>query len=138
MIRRLAFLVAGIAFGAGLTLSRMIDPAKVTGFLDIGGSWDPSLAATMAGALAATFLLYRFAGRLGRPLLGGDVPEPPPKAIDRRLVAGAAVFGLGWGLAGICPGPAIAVVVLNPVVLWFLGGFAVGTVLVSLSGRVMR
>jgi uncharacterized membrane protein YedE/YeeE len=125
-MKRLAFLLAGMVFGAGLTLSRMIDPAKVIGFLDIGGAWDPSLAATMATAVATTVLLYAMARRRAAPLLGGAMPPPPSTIIDSRLIGGSAVFGLGWGLAGICPAPGIAVSVLNPTALWFLVGLTIG------------
>jgi len=126
MMHRIVFLLAGIVFGAGLALSRMIDPAKVTGFLDITRVWDPSLAATMGGAVVTTFALYAIAKRHPRALLGDDMPLPPSAIIDRRLVVGAIVFGMGWGLAGICPAPAFAVSVLSPVALWFVGGLIAG------------
>lgn len=106
------FLLAGILFGAGLTLSQMVDPAKVIGFLDFAGvadgSWDPSLAFVMAGALAVTFAGYRYALALGRPLAAPEFRLPTRKDIDARLAIGAALFGAGWGLAGYCPGPALA------------------------------
>lgn len=112
MARILAGLVAGLLFGAGLTLSTMIDPAVVLAFLDFtaiaSGGWNPALALVMAGALAVTAVGYRLAWQRPRPLLGDRFAVPPAAAIDRRLLAGAAVFGLGWGLVGYCPGPAIA------------------------------
>jgi uncharacterized membrane protein YedE/YeeE len=105
-------LIAGLLFGAGLTLSQMINPAKVLGFLDFGGiangTWDPSLAFVMAGALAVTALGYRLAFRRAAPLAAPKFQLPTRKDIDTRLVAGAAIFGVGWGLAGYCPGPALA------------------------------
>ena len=101
-------LVAGVLFGAGLTLSQMIDPAKVTGFLDLFGQWDPSLALVMAAALAVTFLGYRLARIQGRPWLAPAFSMPTRKDLDFPLILGAVLFGLGWGLAGYCPGPAIA------------------------------
>jgi len=103
-----AALVAGVLFGAGLTVSQMIDPAKVVGFLDLFGQWDPSLALVMAGALVVTFLGYRLAGTQGRPWLAGSFAKPKRSDIDAKLLAGAGLFGLGWGLAGYCPGPAIS------------------------------
>jgi hypothetical protein len=103
-----AALVAGILFGAGLTVSQMIDPAKVVGFLDVFGRWDPSLALVMAGALVVTFLGYRLAGAQGQPWIAGAFAKPKRSEIDAKLLAGAALFGLGWGLAGYCPGPAIS------------------------------
>jgi len=126
MIRAVVFLLSGVVFGAGLALSRMIDPAKVIGFLDVTGRWDPGLAATMGGAVAVTALLYALARRLGHPVLGGELPPAPPVRFDPPLIIGSAVFGAGWGLAGICPAPALAVLPLNPVALWFLLGLAVG------------
>lgn len=105
-------LVAGLLFGAGLTLSQMVNPAKVLGFLDIAGiadgSWDPSLAFVMAGALLVTGLGYRLAFRRAAPLAAPQFHLPKQTEIDARLIGGAAIFGLGWGLAGYCPGPAIA------------------------------
>lgn len=105
-------LLAGMLFGAGLTLSQMVDPAKVIGFLDFAGiadgSWDPSLAFVMAGALAVTFVGYRYALSLGRPLAAPEFRLPTRRDVDGRLAIGAAMFGAGWGLAGYCPGPALA------------------------------
>lgn len=104
----LAGLAAGILFGAGLALAGMTDPAIVLGFLDVTGAWNPALAAVMAAALAVTFLGYRLVWRRGRPLLAERFHLPTARAVDARLLAGAALFGLGWGLAGWCPGPALA------------------------------
>ena len=105
-------LIAGVLFGAGLTLSQMVDPAKVQGFLDFAGiasgSWDPSLAFVMASALAVTAIGYRLAFRRAAPLMAARFSLPTQQDIDARLVAGAAIFGVGWGLAGYCPGPAVA------------------------------
>src|SRR5688572_5025139 len=105
-------LIAGLLFGAGLTVSQMVDPAKVQGFLDFAGiadgTWDPSLALVMAGALAVTALGYRLALRRTAPLMAPRFALPTRKDIDVPLVAGAAIFGVGWGLAGYCPGPAVA------------------------------
>ena len=99
--------VAGLIFGLGLIVSEMINPAKVQAFLDIFGNWDPSLAFVMAGAVTVSALGYRFARSRGAPVLASRLDLPVRREIDQRLVGGAAVFGVGWGLAGICPGPAI-------------------------------
>jgi uncharacterized membrane protein YedE/YeeE len=101
-------LIAGVLFGIGLVVSRMIDPGKVLAFLDIAGRWDPSLALVMAGALAVAVPGFRLARQRSAPALGGRFDAPARQTIDRELLAGAAVFGIGWGLVGFCPGPAIA------------------------------
>ncbi|MEK9673400.1 MAG: DUF6691 family protein [Rhodospirillaceae bacterium] len=101
-------LAAGLLFGLGLAVSRMIDPAKVLGFLDVAGDWDPSLALVMGGALAVTIPAYRLARGAAGPWLEGAFHLPTAKGIDARLIAGAVIFGIGWGLVGLCPGPAIA------------------------------
>ena len=98
---------AGLLFGLGLILSGMTDPGKVIGFLDIAGSWDPSLAFVMAGAILVGFFAFRLAGRRGRTFLGGALHLPQRRDIDKRLVGGSLAFGIGWGLAGFCPGPAL-------------------------------
>jgi uncharacterized membrane protein YedE/YeeE len=99
--------VAGLLFGLGLIVSGMADPAKVQNFLDVFGTWDPSLAFVMGGALLVAFIGYRSILLRDAPLLEPVFHVPKTNAIDRRLVAGAAVFGIGWGLGGFCPGPAI-------------------------------
>ena len=98
---------AGLVFGAGLILSGMTDPGKVIGFLDVAGNWDPSLAFVMGGAILVGFFAFRSAGRRGRTFLGGALHLPNRRDIDARLVGGSVVFGIGWGLAGFCPGPAL-------------------------------
>ena len=102
----LAF-VAGFVFGLGLLLSGMADPAKVLGFLDLAGAWDPSLAFVMAGAVGVATIGFALARRRTASLLGEAMQLPTKRTIDRRLLAGALLFGMGWGLAGFCPGPAI-------------------------------
>ena len=104
----LAALFAGLLFGVGLIVSGMNNPAKVLGFLDLAGLWDPSLAFVMGGALMVGLVAFHFAARLQKPLLGDAMRLPTANRIDRRLVVGALTFGAGWGLAGYCPGPALA------------------------------
>ena len=104
----LAGLIAGTLFGAGLGLSGMTDPAVVLGFLDVAGVWNPTLAIVMAGALAVTFVGYRLALRRPAPLWAPKFQLPTATALDAPLLGGAALFGIGWGIAGWCPGPAIA------------------------------
>lgn len=103
----LAAFAAGLVFGAGLILSGMTDPAKVIGFLDIAGNWDPSLALVMGGAILIGFFAFRLAARRARSFLGGAMHLPRRRDIDARLIAGSVVFGVGWGIAGFCPGPAL-------------------------------
>ncbi|HJY76429.1 MAG TPA: DUF6691 family protein [Burkholderiales bacterium] len=98
---------AGLVFGIGLILSGMTDPGKIIGFLDITGNWDPSLVFVMGGALVVAFFAFAAAGRRTRNFLGGAMQLPHRRDIDTRLVAGSVVFGIGWGLAGFCPGPAL-------------------------------
>lgn len=100
-------LLAGIVFGAGLILSGMVLPAKVLGFLDITGAWDPSLGLVMIGAVLVGIGAFSVAGRRQRSLLGFEMKLPTARHIDRRLVIGSLLFGVGWGIAGLCPGPAI-------------------------------
>jgi uncharacterized membrane protein YedE/YeeE len=98
---------AGLLFGIGLIVSGMTDPGKVIGFLDLAGRWDPSLAFVMGGAILVGYFSFAAAGKRGRTFLGGAIQLPTRRDIDARLVAGSAVFGIGWGLAGFCPGPAL-------------------------------
>ena len=103
----LAAFAAGLVFGVGLILSGMTDPGKVIGFLDVTGTWDPSLAFVMGGAIGVGLFAFRFAGRRAHNFLGGAMHLPKARDIDRRLVLGSLAFGIGWGLAGFCPGPAL-------------------------------
>lgn len=100
--------LVGLLFGIGLILSGMTDPAKVLGFLDLAGAWNPSLAFVMAGAIAIGAVAFRVAGARTDSLLGLPMRLPTATGIDRRLVLGSVAFGAGWGLAGFCPGPALA------------------------------
>ncbi len=99
--------LAGLVFGLGLILSGMANPAKVLGFLDLFGRWDPSLALVMAGAIAVGIGAFALADRRQRSLLGVEMKMPTARHIDRRLVTGSLVFGVGWGIAGFCPGPGL-------------------------------
>ena len=108
MLSALTSLIAGAIFGAGLAVSGMMNPAKVLGFLDIAGNWDPTLAFVMGGALLVAAPGFLFLRKRGAALTGGRLHLPVRSAIDGRLLGGAALFGLGWGLGGFCPGPAIA------------------------------
>src|SRR5450830_111036 len=101
-------LLAGLLFGFGLILSGITDPAKVTAFLDVAGSWDPSLTCVMGGALLVALPAFQFARRRGTTLHGEPLQLPTARRIDRRLVGGSIAFGVGWGLSGYCPGPALA------------------------------
>jgi len=106
-MQNIAALLVGLLFGLGLILSGMTDPAKIQGFLDIGGVWDPSLMLVMGGAIAVAAPAFAIARRRTRSLLDAPLQLPPNKKIDRSLVLGSLSFGAGWGLAGFCPGPAI-------------------------------
>lgn len=113
--------VSGLLFGLGLTVSAMVNPAKVTGFLDLFGNWDPSLALVMGGGLAVTLPAFQLILKRDRPLLESRFFLPTSQDVDRRLVGGAILFGVGWGLAGLCPGPALtSLITLNSSVWLFV------------------
>jgi len=107
MLIVLASLLSGLVFGLGLIVSGMANPAKVLGFLDLAGHWDPSLAFVMAGAIAVGTVAFMVANRRAASLLGAPMRLPSSRLIDRRLVGGSLLFGVGWGIAGFCPGPAL-------------------------------
>ena len=130
-MRNLSAFLAGCLFGAGLCVSGMANPAKVLNFLDLAGSFDPTLLVVMGAALATTFVGYRLAAHRTRPVLAPAFSSPSAKTVDAKLVVGAVVFGIGWGISGICPGPAVASLVTgswNPVI--FLVAMGLGMWLV--------
>jgi len=108
MLRNIFAFVAGGLFGAGLLVSGMTNTQKVQGWLDIFGDWDPTLAFVLGGAILPMAVAWNIASRRARPVLGGDMPGKPGAEIDRNLVLGSLMFGAGWGMAGLCPGPALA------------------------------
>lgn len=129
-------LAAGLLFGLGLTVSGMANPAKVLGFLDLFGNWDPSLAFVMAGALSVTAVGYRLVWRSKAPLLAERFHLPARRDIDARLVLGAVVFGVGWGLVGLCPGPALAALTVGGApALMFLAAMLAGQLAYGLLGQ---
>ena len=123
-------LLAGLVFGLGLIVSGMANPAKVLGFLDLGGAWDPSLALVMAGAIAVGLGAFALAKKRSVSLLGAPMKLPTAGAVDRRLMIGSSLFGIGWGVAGFCPGPAL-------VALGMGEGKAVVFVLAMLAGMLV-
>ena len=128
MKRPIAFaLIAGALFGAGLAVSGMADPQRVRGFLDLFGAWDPTLAFVMGGALIPMAVAWRIQKRMPTPMAAERFALPTARDLDPRLIGGAALFGIGWGVAGLCPGPAIAGLAIAPVpaaifVVAMLGG----------------
>lgn len=122
--------ISGTLFGAGLTLSGMTDPARVRGFLDVFGQWDPTLAFVMGGAVIVMAIAWRIQSRMKRPLFSEKFSLPDRRDFDARLIAGSALFGVGWGIAGLCPGPAVASLSLSPLsVLPFLAAMLAGMAL---------
>jgi hypothetical protein len=108
-MRKLVAFLAGLLFGIGLLLGGMGNPAKVLGFLDLAGLWDPSLALVMGGAIVAALIPFNWAQRQTKSLLGAPMQIPQKRELDPRLIGGSLLFGIGWGIAGICPGPALAI-----------------------------
>ena len=121
MLQILSALAAGLLFGLGLILAGMANPAKVLGFLDLAGSWDPSLALVMIGAIAIGLVGFALARNRETSLLGLPMHVPNSRRLDRRLISGSLLFGVGWGLAGICPGPALVLIGAGAVKGWIFG-----------------
>lgn len=119
--------ISGIIFGIGLALAGMLNPAKVAGFLDIFGLWDPSLMLVMAGGIAVNSAGYFLFLRSGKPLFASSFSLPEARQIDKKLIIGSVLFGVGWGLAGLCPGPVVASIGLDPLsILPFLAVMLAG------------
>ncbi len=128
--------LAGLLFGLGLILSGMANPAKVLNFLDVAGTWDPSLAFVMAGAIAVTFAGYRLALNRGKPILEPRFDLPSTRPVDKKLIFGAAIFGLGWGLSGFCPGPSLTALPLAAKgTLYFVPAMLAGIIIATLTER---
>ena len=139
-MRILVSLVAGLLFGLGLAVSDMIDPGRVRAFLDLAsGAWDPTLAFVMGGAMIPMILAWQVARRQSAPVCGAAFPGRPSAGIDARLLGGAALFGLGWGLVGFCPGPAVSAIGLGGWPVWlFVAAMAAGMALESRLPRGLR
>lgn len=138
MLRHLSGLIAGLIFGLGLVISQMVNPAKVIDFLDVFGDWDPSLALVMGAALIVTAIGYRLAWRNSKPLADHSFQIPNNRTIDKKLALGAILFGVGWGLVGLCPGPAIAALFIGglPIII-FLGAMIVGMAIFEGVNRLL-
>lgn len=135
----LTSLLAGLVFGLGLIVSGMTNPSKVLGFLDLAGAWDPSLALVMAGAIAVGAIGFSVARRKRQSWLGAPLRLPEARTIDRRLVLGSLGFGAGWGLAGFCPGPALASLALGEAKVWtFVVAMLAGMAIFELLERVPK
>jgi len=129
-------LLSGLVFGLGLIVSGMANPAKVLGFLDLAGAWDPSLAFVMAGAIGVGLVAFRIARGRSTSLIGEPIALPANRTIDRRLVAGSVLFGIGWGLAGFCPGPALVALGFGaPKALVFVAAMLAGMLVFELIER---
>ncbi len=136
---KLTAFLAGLIFGLGLLLAGMANPAKVLGFLDLAGAWDPSLALVMAGAIAVALLPFTLAKKRQQSLLGLPMQLPNKREIDRRLIGGSLLFGIGWGIAGICPGPAVAILLTGHwQVLLFVAAMLIGMALFEAFERRER
>jgi uncharacterized membrane protein YedE/YeeE len=136
-VQRIFEFLVGLLFGVGLMLSGMTDPGKVIGFLDITGHWDPSLALVMAGAIGAGSLAFVAAKKRSHSWLGQDFDWPASEHIDRRVVLGSLVFGVGWGLAGFCPGPAwVTMAAGQEKAFYFVGAMIFGMITYSLLQRL--
>ena len=135
-MKQASYLLVGLIFGLGIVIGGMANPAKVVNFFDIAGTWDPSLAFVMGGALAVTVIGYRMVLRRGAPVFGGAFELPTRRDVDARLVGGATLFGVGWGIAGFCPGGSIpALGTGHGEVFVFVAAMIGGIALVRLAGR---
>ena len=139
MSKLLLSLLSGLVFGVGLIVSGMSNPAKVLAFLDLAGAWDPSLALVMAAAIGVALLPLTWAKRRSHSLLGAPMQLPVKRELDRRLIGGSLLFGIGWGIAGICPGPAVAILLTGHwQVLLFVAAMLLGMLLFEALERRER
>ncbi len=136
MTRVILAAMSGIIFGLGLAISQMMNPAKVLGFFDLFGAWDPTLAFVMAGALAVAIPGFWYAGAMSRPVFEDKFHTPTHTRIDARLITGSALFGAGWGIIGLCPGPAFAGLALLRIESWIYMAAMIAGML--LAARVIR
>lgn len=135
-MRKLMAFLAGLIFGIGLLSAGMANPAKVLAFLDLAGAWDPSLALVMVAAIGVAFLPFSWARAQRSSLLGAPMQLPATRELDRRLIGGSLLFGVGWGIAGICPGPAMAILLTGRwQVLLFVAAMLVGMVVFAALER---
>lgn len=138
-MHRIIEFIVGLLFGLGLLLSGMTDPSKVLGFLDVFGSWDPSLAFVMGGAIAVGFFAFALARKRTTSFLGGALHLPKSNDIDKRLVLGGLTFGAGWGLAGFCPGPGVVSMASGEVkAAVFVAAMVAGMALYELADRTLH
>ena len=139
MLRSICILLSGLVFGLGLCISQMVNPVKVLGFLDIAGKWDPSLAFVMIGALLVATPGFFFVLKRHAPMFANNFPTLNESGIDSRLIIGGLVFGCGWGLVGLCPGPAIASIAYGlPSSLIFVAAMVAGVSLANSFTRALR
>ncbi len=139
MGKSISALIAGLVFGLGLSVAEMVNPEKVLGFLDLFGNWDPSLAFVMGGALIVTAIGYRLVWTRSKPVFEAKFQVPGNRTIDKRLMIGAVLFGIGWGLVGLCPGPAIASLTFGGTpALAFGAAMLAGVVLFEVFDRTTR
>ena len=138
MVSKIVSCISGIIFGVGLSVSNMINPEKVLGFLDIFGLWDPSLIFVMMGAIIISAPVYFLFRSKNKPLFADNFTMPTLKAIDKNLIIGSSIFGIGWGMVGFCPGPAISsLALLNTYSLFFVLSLLGGFLLIQLVNRII-
>lgn len=138
-MRLIVIYMIGLVFGLGISISGMANPAKVLNFFDVAGAWDPSLAFVMGGALVVAFIGYRLVLKRPAPVLARDFQVPTNRDIDARLLGGSAIFGIGWGIAGFCPGGALPALGTGRIeVVMFVAAAAVGTIAARLIPTVLN
>lgn len=140
-MKMIAAAVAGVVFGAGMALSGMTNPARVLGFFDVLGAWDPTLAFVMGGALLPMVAAWRLRRVMQRSLTGAPLPGPASRVIDGRLIGGSMLFGVGWGIAGLCPGAVVPALAFGGWPVWLfaaaiLAGLRLGSLIDSKAARV--